>query len=127
MSMSSWPNSFSRQTIALPINPVPPVTIIFIRNADALVRKRSLLRKIFRALHSLRTGASAFPLPTKYVGKHQRGDDRGITFNDVLRRRGFELAPGDLLVWNGPRIASVAGGRIADLAEVTPNGHVVSL
>src|SRR5690606_13436798 len=46
---------------------------------------------------------------------------------DELRRLHAELAPGDFLVGDGAGIAAVAGGGVADLAEVAPQGDVLAL
>jgi len=55
--------------------------------------------------------------------KNQRRNNRRIRFDDEFRRLHAEFAPGDFFVWHGAGIAAVARGRIADLAEVTPERH----
>src|SRR5690554_6643608 len=49
--------------------------------------------------------------------EHQRRHDGGVGFDDELGGVDAELAPGDLLVGHGARVAAVAGGGVADLAE----------
>lgn len=57
-------------------------------------------------------------LPAKVHRIEKRGDDRGVRFDDVLGGVFSEFAPGDLLIGNGSRVASMARGGVADLAEV---------
>lgn len=63
-------------------------------------------------------------LPAKDFGKNQWGDDRGVGFDDEFRGFFSEFAPSDFFVGNCTGITSVAGGRVADLAEVAPEWHI---
>src|SRR5204862_5911005 len=53
--------------------------------------------------------------------------DGRVRLDDELRRVGGQLPPGDLLVRYGARVRAIARRRVADLAEVAPQRHVVSL
>jgi hypothetical protein len=55
--------------------------------------------------------------------ENQRCDNRCIRFDDEFRRLHAEFAPGDFLVRHRAAVAAVTRGRIADLAEVTPERH----
>lgn len=50
------------------------------------------------------------------------GDDGGVAFDDVFGGGGGEFAPGDFFVGNSAGVAAVAGGGVADLAEIAPEG-----
>src|SRR5438445_6989204 len=65
--------------------------------------------------------------PPQYVREDERGHDRRVRLDDVLRRVDAELAPGDLLVRHRAGVRAVARSRIADLAEVAPQRHVRTL
>ena len=62
-------------------------------------------------------------LPAEEVGEDERGDDGGVGFDDKTRSVGGKFAPGDFFVGNGAGIGAVAGGGVADLAEVGPEGN----
>src|SRR5215471_14386237 len=77
------------------------------------------------------TAASAFfspkrnrlSLPTQNLGKNERRNDGGIRFDDESWRIDVQFAPGNFFVGHCAGVRSEAGGRIADLAKVTPLGH----
>ena len=52
----------------------------------------------------------AVVLPTEDQSEDERGNDRRVGLDDVLRRVDAELSPGDLFVGNGTGVAAVAGG-----------------
>lgn len=64
-------------------------------------------------------------LPAEDFGEHERGDNGGVRFDDELRSVLTEFAPGDFFIRDGTGIGAVAGGRVADLAEVAPEWHVL--
>ena len=59
-------------------------------------------------------------LPAQHVGEYERCYDGGIGLDDEFGRVHVELAPGDFFVGHGARVGAVAGGGVADLAEVGP-------
>src|SRR6476620_179090 len=66
----------------------------------------------FRASHSCGQECPRSGLPPQNISEHQRCDNRGVRFDDVLRRRCFEFAPGYFFVRDGAGITAVAGGGI---------------
>src|SRR5712664_1033849 len=63
--------------------------------------------------------------PAENFGKYERRDDCCIRFYDKTRGAGAQFTPGDFFVRDRARIRSEAGGRIADLAEITPFGDLL--
>ena len=63
-------------------------------------------------------------LPAEEVGEDEWGDDGGVGLDDETRSVGGKFAPGDFFVGNGTGVGAVAGGGVADLAEVGPEGNV---
>ena len=63
-------------------------------------------------------------LPTQNLCENQRRDDGGVGFDDEFRSLFAEFAPSDFFIGDGAGVAAVAGSRIADLAEVGPEGDI---
>src|ERR1700733_10726360 len=66
-------------------------------------------------------------LPSQYPTKNERGENRGIAFNNIFRSMNIQLTPGDLFVWHGSRIRTIGSGRIRYLAKITPERNVMPL
>ena len=62
----------------------------------------------------------------QHIGKDQRRDNRGVGLDHELGRVDGDLFPGDLLVGHGAGVGTIAGGRVADLAEVAPERRLLA-
>src|SRR6266851_1875894 len=60
-------------------------------------------------------------------GEDERGDDGGVAFDDETRRVHAEFAPGDFFVGHRAGVTAIARGRVADLAEITPERNIPTL
>ena len=78
-----------------------------------------LLRLGARGLDD-RVGGLRVRLRLEQRGQHHRRHDGRVALDDEHRRVFGELGPGDLLVGHGAGVAAVAGGAVANLAEVAP-------
>src|SRR4051812_7450266 len=71
------------------------------------------------------TTSSRSTLLVQDVGEDQWRDDRGVGLDDKAGSVHGELAPGDLLVGDGPAVGAVGRGAVGDLAEVAPEPAVL--
>lgn len=67
----------------------------------------------------------AWRSPAEDPGEDEGSDDGGVGFDDVFGGVDAEFAPGDFFIRDGTGVGAEAGGGVADLAEVGPEGDVV--
>ena len=65
-------------------------------------------------------------LPAKDCGENKWRNNGRIGFDDKLRRVDPELPPSDFLVRHCARVAAIARGRVADLAEISPKRNAIA-
>lgn len=63
-------------------------------------------------------------LPVEKPSENERCHNGGVTLNDELGRGNVQFTPCNLFVGHRPRIRTVAGGAIGDLAEIAPKRNV---
>src|SRR5262249_2938829 len=89
--------------------------------------RRSSRRRRNAPPEQIHAAKAAPDLPPEHGREDERRHDGRVALGNELGRVDAELAPSDFLVRHRARIAAVARGGVADLAEISPERHVGAL